>query len=317
MPLMRIDVHQHLWTEPLVSALSHRRRAPYVRGVPGAWTLHTAEGAFTLAAGDTAVDRRLRQLTDDGVDRALVALSSPVGIEALPRPEAEELIAAYALGALELPGPFRAWGSIPLDRADPADVDAVRDAGFVGLSLPADALASPGRIHKLLPVLRRLEERELPLFVHPGPAPAEPWHRGDPRAPEWWVALTRYVSGMHAAWLAFLAEGRPALPSLRVLFAMLGGCAPLHHERLVARGGPAAGAVDRRTFYDTSSYGSQALDAMVRCVGVEQIVYGSDRPVVEPGACQLGDAARDATLSVNPLRLLDGDRSRDGDEVAA
>ena len=154
----------------------------------------------------------------------------------------------------------------------------------------------------------------MPLFVHPGPAPAEPWGAGDPRAPEWWGALTRYVSGMHAAWLAFLAEGRSALPSLRVLFAMLGGCAPLHHERLVARGGP-AGTVDRLTFYDTSSYGSQALDAMVRCVGIEQVVYGSDRPVVEPGSCPLGDAARDATLGANPAapaRRRAGPRRRQG-----
>ena len=312
---MRIDTHQHLWTEPLVSALARRSRAPYVRGVPGAWTLHTSEGAFALSAGDTAVDRRLELLEHDEVDRALIALSSPVGIEALPRSEAEEVIAAYALGASELPAAFRAWGSMPLDHPDPDDVDMVVDAGFIGLSLPADALASPGRVHSLLPVLRRLEQRAMPLFVHPGPAPADPWHGGDPRAPEWWAALTRYVSGMHAAWLAFLAQGRPALPQLRVLFAMLGGCAPLHHERLVARGGP-AGAVDRLTFYDTSSYGPQALDAMVRSVGVEQIVYGSDRPVVEPGSCPLGDAAREATLSANPVRLLGGDRSR-GNLVAA
>ena len=300
---MRIDVHQHLWTEPLVSALSRRSRAPYVRGVPGAWTLHTGEGAFALSPTETAIDHRVQMLADDGIDQAIVCLSSPVGIEALPREEAEELIAAYEQGVYDLPAQFRAWGAIPLDRPDPDDVDGVIDTGFVGLSLPADALASPSRVVSLMPVLRRLARRGMPLLVHPGPAPAQPWAAGDPRAPEWWGALTCYVSGMHAAWLAFLAEGRRALPSLRVLFAMLGGCAPLHHERLVARGGPGA-TVDPLTFYDTSSYGPQALDAMVRCVGIEQLVYGTDRPVVVPGACPLGDAARDATFGANPLRLL-------------
>jgi hypothetical protein len=62
---------------------------------------------------------------------------------------------------------------------------------------------------------------------------------------------------------------------------MLAGLAPLQAERLQVRGGPAP-AADPLCFYDCSSYGSRAVAAVSDVVGPSQIVYGSDRPVVDP-----------------------------------
>ena len=87
---------------------------------------------------------------------------------------------------------------------------------------------------------------------------------------------------MQAAWLTFAAFARRELPRLRVVFAMLAGGAPLLAERLIARGGPTIDLHDPRTFYDTSSYGPMIVEAMARWVGPAQLVYGSDRPVIEP-----------------------------------
>ncbi len=67
---------------------------------------------------------------------------------------------------------------------------------------------------------------------------------------------------MQAAWLAFLAAGRPRHPRLRVIFSMLAGLAPLHAERLSSRGGPGSSSPDPLLFYDTSSYGPAAVDAL-------------------------------------------------------
>ncbi len=64
---------------------------------------------------------------------------------------------------------------------------------------------------------------------------------------------------------------------------MLAGLAPLHSERLAARGGPAPQELDPLVFYDTSSYGPAAIGALTEWIGGPgQLVYGSDRPVVEP-----------------------------------
>jgi NADPH-dependent ferric siderophore reductase len=114
--------------------------------------------------------------------------------------------------------------------------------------------------------------------------------------------MTRYVASMNAAWHAFAVAGRPAHPTLRVCFAMLAGLAPLHGERLVARGGrPVA---DRLTFVDTSSYGPRAVDAVIRELGVDVLVHGSDLPVVAGRELALGDAVRAALRERNPARLL-------------
>jgi hypothetical protein len=90
-----------------------------------------------------------------------------------------------------------------------------------------------------------------------------------------------------------------------VVFALLAGGAPLHVERSIARGGPGAATSDREIFYDTSSYGERALDAIVRVVGIDQLVYGSDRPVIDPPSPNLlGTAAAEAMLRTNPARVL-------------
>jgi hypothetical protein len=294
------------------------------------WRLRIAgepDAAVDLEAHDP--DRRARTLSHDGVERALVCLSHPLGIEALAPEEAEPLLAAHNAGVLDLGGPFGAWGAVGLDPLRPASVDELLDRGAVGVSLPATALETPAAVAGLAALLDRLDARSAPLFVHPGAAPrgrpeaeraarrGSPAHRGagaEHAPPPWWPALTRYVAEMNAAWHAFLAAGRPRHPRLRVMFAALAGAAPLHLERLAARGGSVELALDPNTFYDTSSYGAQAVDSMARIVGLGQLVYGSDRPVIEPArgptanlAGPSGSRADDnAFRTTNPTRLLRG-----------
>src|SRR4051812_33023780 len=308
MTIARTDLHQHLWTEPLLAALAARDRPPFARPANGRFVIYVAnEAPVTIEGGERALERRLEQLHDDEIGQAVGSFSSPTGVESLPRAEAGPILAAYERGIGELPRSFRAWGALALDELDPTEVERVLDAGFVGLSLPAGALATPRAVAAFAPVLDRLERRNAPLFIHPGPGMGGVAERHDPGSPCWWPALTRYVFDMQSAWLAFLIEGRRSHPRLRVVFAMLAGCAPLHRERLAGRGGPASLTADPLTFYDCSSYGTQAVDAMVRCIGVEQIVFGSDRPVVEPPSFHLGPSARHAIEVTNPARALQGE----------
>jgi hypothetical protein len=200
---------------------------------------------------------------------------------------------------------FGVWGALPVAGAAPADVDALLDRGAVGVSLPAAAIASPARLESFGPVLARLEARNAPLLVHPGPAAAV--RPAAPGGAPWWPALTSYVTDVHTAWHAFAGWGRPAHRQLRVCFAMLAGLAPLHAERLAARAGPATAALDSGIFYDTSSYGPRAIAAMAGVVGIDQLVTGSDRPVVDPPLRPpLGKAAAVLTATANVHRLLTG-----------
>ena len=65
-------------------------------------------------------------------------------------------------------------------------------------------------------------------------------------------------------------------------------------------------SLDRDTFVDTSSYGPRGLDALIRVLGIDVIVSGSDRPYADPTDPDAGAAARHAIGVVNPNRLLAG-----------
>jgi 6-methylsalicylate decarboxylase len=284
---MRIDAHQHVWTEPLVAALARRTSAPRVLRSDGGWWLEVSgEAPSLLPAAPDDAEARSALVREDGVERALVAPSTALGIASLAPDETRILAGAYDEGVRRLPDTFGSWA---------ADVEALQARGHVGLCLPADALGTPAALDGLGPVLETLERLDLPLFVHPvAHATAD--------APAWWPALTGYVASLHAAWHAWVAVGRAAHPRLRVLFAALAGLAPLHAERLAARGGPVDAVHDPLIFYDTSSYGPAALAAMRAVVGPDALVHGSDRPYAEPPP----STEREAT--VNATRMLTGAR---------
>jgi predicted TIM-barrel fold metal-dependent hydrolase len=280
---MLLDIHQHLWTARLLGALAARESPPLIRRSDGLTVLHTGtEQPYVIDVPAESPAQRAALVRSDGLDLALIALSSPVGIEALPRESALELIDAHLTGVAELPAQFAAWGPVALDRADAHQIDALLARGCAGVSIPAGALAGPDRLNAVGELLERTAVRQVPLFVHPGPGRGPLGANLSTAGPAWWPALTDYVAQMHAAWLTFVSFGRREHPGLVVIFAMLAGGAPLLSERLESRGGPPIDLKDPLVFYDTSSYGLAAVEMMSRRVGETQLLYGSDRPVVEP-----------------------------------
>ena len=294
---MRIDCHQHLWPAAFVDALRARTTSPRLEG----WTLLLdGEAPYEVDPAAHNVEVRRAREVAEGKDQVIVSLSSPLGIEHLPFEDARELIALWHSTALELGDPFRVWASTPVTDFDLESLgDILGHDRIAGLQLPATALGTPAAIARMQPVLEVLERSGLPLLIHPGPATAAD------DTPSWWPAMVPYVSQLHSAWLAWHVIGRTQHPSLRVVFVALAGLAPLHHERLVARGGE-FGTVDPHIFYETSSYDTRAIDATIRVVGVDPIVHGSDRPYAEPRDPGLGHAFTHALFSANPRNLLTG-----------
>ena len=293
-----VDVHQHLWPEQLVDRLRARTHAPYLRG----WTLHTrGEAPFEIDPADHEVQRRVAADHEDGVGLACVSLSAPLGIENLVRPEAGALIAAWHEGARAFPEHFRAWASVPMVDPDLDELAALLREGFVGVQLPATDLLSPAAWERAGDVLRVAELAGKPVLVHPGPELRRPLSG---RLPQWWAPVVGYATQLQAAWWGWHAVGgRELFPTLRIVFAAGAGLAPVHRERHAARGGEQP-AIDPNVFLDTSSYGPQALDALVRVLGIDVLTLGSDRPYASPISELLGDAATHAVRVANPTRLL-------------
>lgn len=287
-----IDVHQHLWPLAFVERLRARvGKAPYLRD----WTLYTdGEGTYQVDPAAHAVDKRLAAEQGDGTALVGVALSSPIGVE-----RHADLLDAWHEGVADLPAPFAAWaGFSPVD-PDVGGLEQLLRTGLLGVQVPSDAVVTPRGWEALGDVLRLAERLNKPVLVHPGAATAVD-------APAWWAPVVDYTAQMQAAWWAWHAfGGRGQFPRLRICFAAAAGLAPVHHERLVNRGGR-LGAIDRNLYVDTSGYGPQAIDATARILGIDQVVHGTDRPYADAVDLRLGSAATAVIRRTNPHRLLFG-----------
>jgi predicted TIM-barrel fold metal-dependent hydrolase len=292
-----IDVHQHLWPAEFVDALRARRDSPRLDG----WTLHlSGEPAYEVRPD--AHDVALRAARDAECDRVLLALSSPLGIEELEPAECAPLLAAWHDGARTLPPRFGAWASMNHIEPDSGQLKDLLDQGFVGLQIPANWMATPSALERSAEVLRVCELAGKPVLVHPGAT------GGRQTEPIWWPAIVDYPAQMQAAWWAWQAIGPSLLPDLRICFAIGAGLAPTHEERFASRSGRSM-RLDANTFVDTASYGRRGLDSLIRVLGIDPIVLGSDRPYTEPTDPDLGTAATHAIRVVNPHRLLEGGRT--------
>lgn len=276
------DVHQHFLPRELVDALRARREPPRIVGR----SLELGEGTFPIDERDNDLGERIALLDRDGVDIAVVSLAPTMETEG--EPELEE---AYNEGMREVvataDGRLQAFAAGRcLDGFAGACVSA--QTVVRGLGALPDELAHAGQ----------------PLFVHPGPPGPPPGG-----APVWWTAVVDYPAQMQAAYFSWLEDGVERCPDLDVIFAVLAGGGPIQLERLQSRGGDPKRASHPRIHLDTASYGTQALGLCAETVGATQLVYGSDRPVVDPAPtlealAELGQNVLDTVRSENPSRLF-------------
>ena len=218
----------------------------------------------------------------DGIDVVGIALSVPLGIELLPAAEAQPLLDAFHDGVAELGDPFRFWAATALTApgAGALEIDALLDRGAIGATVPAGALASEVGLVRLSGAARPPAGARRPAVRAPRP--------GAVRAPRraGVVAGDDRLRGRHARGLARLggvgARVAPA-PARAVRDARRRArrCTPSASPSAAAR--PTA-VHDELTFFDVSSYGPRTVDAMLRVVGADRLVHGSDRPVAEPPA---------------------------------
>ena len=105
---MRVDIHQHLFTEPVLAALGRRDEPPRLVRRDRSWALELAgEPESPVAPPGQALERRMRELHADRIDRAVLCPSLPLGVEGLAPDEARVILAAYLQGAAELPSASR------------------------------------------------------------------------------------------------------------------------------------------------------------------------------------------------------------------
>ena len=245
--MLRTDIHQHLWPEALVAALTWRREPPLLRRARARWVLRLRDEPELRRSTRATHDPEQRARLARGATasrRALLAISSPLGIEA-PAPRRGRAAAARptTTALLELGDPFGVWGAVALRaaRSRRRRRAARRRRGrHLAARRRAGRARRPRALRRAARAPRACAARRCSSTRGPiRGARGRPQAHAEDGVPGWWPAMTRYVADMNAAWHAFAAFGRARHPRLRVVFAMLAGGAPLHAERLAARGGPA------------------------------------------------------------------------------
>jgi predicted TIM-barrel fold metal-dependent hydrolase len=282
------DLHQHLWPAPFIATLRKREEPPCLVGDE----LVTAEGRFVIDLRDHEPEARLRMLDRDGLDVAVLSLQPSLGLDRLADDDRAELEEAWAESIEELASASRRFLAFSPTHVRP---------GFVGVSFGSSSFADFDRSAEQLDAAAAAG---CAIFVHPdGGGPA------DPARPAWWEWVNGYPARMQSAYLAWLAFGRERWPTLRVLFAMLGGGGPFQLERLARRGIDVRSMLDPNTFFDVSTHGRRAMELCIETFGVDQLAYGSDTPVVDPGPTLdavrgFGDAVVHVLQSDTPARFL-------------
>jgi 6-methylsalicylate decarboxylase len=285
-----VDIHQHLLPPRFIAALRHRTAPPRIIGTE----LSTTEGSVHFDPAEHDLEQRLALLDQQGIGTAVLSLQQTFGQAKLEATERAELDAIWEDGITELVA--AAGGRLA------AVANGPRRHGFVGSCVGSDALTGPD-LDALEPILEPLAGGNGFLFVHPtgGPVP--------PGTPPWWAALAVYTAQMQEAYLRWLAHGQERWPEVHVVFAILAGGGPFQLERLASRGLHVRSALRSSIFFDTASYGRRALELCIETFGVEQLVYGSDVPVVDPAPTRLalkgfGESVERLITQDTPNRLM-------------
>jgi hypothetical protein len=286
--LRTVDVHQHLLPPAFVEVLRNRKSPPRIVGAE----LELAEGRSPFDPMEHDLESRLAALDRQGTGVAVLSLQPTLGHDALPAGERAELVAAWEEGIADVVA--AAHGRFVALAAGPTK------PGFVGSCVGSDALDDPEALGVTFDSV--LQQGGF-VFIHPsgGPVP--------PNRPGWWAPLVVYTAQMQAAYLAWLARGQEVWPDLSIVFSILAGGGPFQLERLGSRGLDVRALLHRNVFFDTASYGRRALELCVETFGVEQIVYGSDLPVVDPEPTSravkgFGESVEKLIRCDNPNRLL-------------
>ncbi|MEQ9814192.1 MAG: amidohydrolase family protein [Azospirillaceae bacterium] len=315
---MAIDMHCH-WLPPALAERLADRTAPprIVTDADGSRWLVIPNERLAFGADYSDPDRRLAAMRADGVDRQVISLPGLFGIDSLPAPEAEPLLALYNRAAADLaagePDRFRALAALPLadiERSVAVLDDAVARDGAAGAILPADAFRTRHAAERIEPVLRAIARLGVYAFIHPGPLPgARPREAiaadtADPADNAGQRHISLAVQHRLSEVMVTLLMGglMDDLPDLRVHVANLGGSFPFLLSRIdhvaETRGlpRPEPARLAGRLVVDCASFDTAAIDLAIAALSPDAVVLGSDWPVFSARRAMAGLGRLDAGI---------------------
>lgn len=287
-----IDIHAHYFPERFLRLLEEG-------GAPGGVRLDRSNPAGpAIAIGNSSTPPlapafwdlrlRLRAMNRSGIEVQALSLTAPMVYFAPPvlgRKLAETFNDALAEAHTAFPERFVGCATLPMQDPPAAVAELERAARlpgiravYLGTNVNGRDLSDPA----FLPVFERCEEYELPIFLHPltvvGGTRLQPFYLHN-------LLGNPFDTAVAAAHLVF-GGVLDRFPRLQVCLPHAGGALPylvgrLQHGQRVRpeardRARRPFGAYLRRFTYDTLSHSPEALRYLIRLVGADRVVLGSD-----------------------------------------
>jgi predicted TIM-barrel fold metal-dependent hydrolase len=220
-----------------------------------------------------------------GIEAAVLSVSSPgvhFGDDQAAAALARQVNEAGAQLVLEHPHRYKQFGSLPLPNVEAAVLEAAYALdvlGCVGVAIETNAHGVNLGDRMNEPLWAALAARDAVVFIHPTSPPCwEQVSQGRPRPMlEFIFDTTRAVSDL------IFTGVLERHPSIRFVITHCGGALPLMGDRIesfrrmAGDDGAPTGDLMRRLWYDLAgSPIPHQLAALVRAVGTEQLLYGSD-----------------------------------------
>jgi len=289
-----VDIHTHMLSEEYMRLLSEGTGGTFTVGgvIGGSSALHRDGVAFkTLTPPMFDYDLRLTDMDRCGVDVAVVSLSNPNvywGTQAESENAARSMNVHMSAAQRAHPDRLRYLASLPWQYPERACVElerACRD-GAVGVMVLANVAGESLVDPRFAEVWRSIDERGLPVLLHPAVPPAVDQ-----------LNMSRY----HLVWnVGFIFDTTLALSTmildgffdrythLKIIGAHAGGCLPFILSRLdqgFRSFEPVRESIvelpssyAERIYIDSISYSAESLKFAIDVFGPSNMLFGTDYP---------------------------------------
>lgn len=288
-----IDVHTHAYTREYLELL---------RAEGGPYSLKMRpDGKEEIFRGDTPValpqpghldyDLRIREMDRHHIDVAIVSLTCPNcywGGEQISVAVARQSNDSMAAAQRKYPGRIYWYASLPWQYPDRALEELKRtvEEGASGVMVLANIQGRSLTDPFFAPIWQAIDERALPVLVHPTDPPGADLMDMGQYDLSWAVG---FMADTTLCFARMIFDGfLDRYPNLKLIAAHGGGTLPYlvgRFDKGDAVELPARRRIHsppsaylRRIWYDGICYSPEALEYLIGIVGVERVLYGTDYP---------------------------------------
>lgn len=323
-----IDVHTHMYTNSWLDLIRAEGGPDYEvkESLDSPCTIFYRGASFCVLEDlHFDWDRRVENMKEAGVDMAIITLPAPSSFwgDADVSLEASKIANDdFAKAQAGHPDHIRWMASLPWEYPDAAvaELDRACDIGAIGVLTLGNINGRHLTDELFAPVWQAIDDRELPVLLHPTSPPGTPQLGLTQFA---MVASIGFMVDTSVAIIRMIGDGFfDRFPNLKLIAAHAGATLPYlvgRLDRVFERTKRARVNIDRppseylrRIYYDSVCYRREALELCIGVGGADNVMYGSDYPfnIGDMKGClarvdALDDQVRDKVRGENAMRIFD------------